>query len=365
MNTSVHPRELLEICNRIGKIPTKHPSFTFLDKLLIITEGNTCTMRASNMTLAVECSTFATVDEPGKVLVDPVQLQNALSGIPETVSAVHLYTTGNELFVKALGIEISLPTYHHEDFPVLPIVEGQLVGAVSGSVFSQAIKKVSFAASHSDIKPELSAVYVQIGSGQLVTVATDGFRLAEYTDTFDTKSEHQFLVAAKYVGDIARLVDGDSLIEIRIDGTLASITSAQMTMVIRLVSGNYPDYRQIIPKESITTVTALKDDVLRSCRVVSGFTDQFTKIDVTVNVATAELTIHAPRSEKGSGLVTIPAAVTGEDVTIRMSAKNILDALTIIDDTSVAITFNGSSKPVIATGFHSHKSVILMMPMGR
>jgi DNA polymerase-3 subunit beta len=365
MKASVHPKELLELCNRLIKIPTKHPSFTFLDKILILVEGSTCSVRVTNMVISAELSTFATVEESGAILLDPALFTGILAGIPDSVSAVSLVAEGNELHVRSVGMDVTLPVFLSDDFPAVSVFDGTLIAAIPGSVFSDSVRKVAFAASTSDIKPELASVFVQFRDNQLVTVATDGFRLAEYSVGIDYKQEQTFLLSAKQVLDITKVIDIPGVVEITISDTMIRFQSPDMVAVMRLVVGNYPDYRQIIPRDTETTCTVLKDDVVRACKTVTGFTDQFTKIDVTVNPITSEFTIHAPRTEKGSGMVTISGAISGSDITIRMSAKNIIDALQTMSDTSVTFVFNGQSKPVVCTGYHSQDMVTLMMPMSR
>lgn len=366
MKLSTHPKELLEICNALIRIPTKHPSFTFLDKFLLLSDGATITVRASNLSISTEMSTFATVDEPGKVLIEPILLVSALSGIPDTVSVVSFELIENELLVKATGIEVSLPTYNAEDFPIVPNVEGVITAVMRGSELAEGVKKVHVAAATTDIKPELASVFLNFNNGSCTAVATDGFRLAESVVAVGTlKTDVGIMIPAKFGLDIAKIVSGYDAIELVVVEDLLKVQFSAGVLVVRLVNGNYPDYKQIIPSGSLTDITVLKEDVVRACRTVSGFTDQFTKIDVTAKPESGELIVSVPRSEKGAGLVTLHATVVGDEISMRMSAKNILDALSGIDDSSITLKFNGPSRPVVVTGFHNKQTTMLMMPMSR
>lgn len=365
MKCSTHPKELLELLSLVSKIPLKHPSFVFLDKVLILAESGTLTLRVSNLSLSAELSTFATVEEEGKILVEPFALLSVIQNIPDTANSVQFSVVDGELTISSTGVDVQLPLFSTEDVPFIPLVEEGEKIPVNGTDFATALRNVSFSASNTDIKPELASVFVQFKNGECITVATDGYRLAEYTLSVNTGvTEHSFMVPARLVSDIVRLVDKKELM-LQNSNDLLSFTFEGGLVVVRTVTGNYPDYRQIIPQEFTTEATLLKEDIIRASKLLTSFTDQFTKIDVSCDKEQGTISFSSPRSGKGAGIVSISAQVSGEDVTVRMSAKNILDALAVISDQSIIMRFNGTSRPITCRGFHDTHCLTLMMPMSR
>jgi DNA polymerase-3 subunit beta len=365
MKCSTHPKELQELVSLLSKIPLKHPSFAFLDKILLLAESGTLTLRVSNLSLSSELSTFATVEQEGKVLVDPFALLAVIQNIPDNANSVELALVENELLISSVGVDVQLPTFSTEDVPYIPIVEDGVKVSVNGSDLTTALRSVSFSASNTDIKPELASVFVQFRNSECVTVATDGYRLAEYTvATSGITQDLSFMIPAKLVSDLIRLLDRKELTLQNKDDLLA-FTFEGGLVVVRTISGNYPDYRQIIPQEFTTEATLLKEDIMRASKLLTSFTDQFTKIDVSCDKEQGTISFSSPRSGKGAGIVSISAQVSGEDVTVRMSAKNILDALNVISDQSVIMRFNGAQRPITCRGFHDTHCLTLMMPMSR
>jgi DNA polymerase III subunit beta len=365
MKLTTHPKELSGIINGVSRIPTKHPSFTWLERIALVAEGSTIAVRASNLGLSAELSSFADVADSGVVLVDAQQIQMALQGISDSVSSVSLEQVENELVVTAKGVLVTIPIYASTDMPVVPVAGDTVIAKLSGALLSEVVRHTVFAASASDIKPELASNYLQFGQGELVGVATDGFRLAEYRVATESSSDYSCMVPARYATEIARIVDIPDSIVITGGADMIHIQLPAGVIAVRTTNGTYPDYKQIIPNEATSEVVVLREDLQRACRVATNFTDQFTKIDVSLYPEKGEMIVQVPRSERGSGMVTLSGTVTGEEITVRMSAKNVLDALGVVSDASISLRFNGASRPVVCQGFHDKQALMLMMPMSR
>ncbi len=131
----------------------------------------------------------------------------------------------------------------------------------------------------------------------------------------------------------------------------------------RLVAGSFPDYVQIIPKEYVTYVTVLKDDVVRSFKKTTIFLNKFRQ--VSLMVTENSITIASQNNEVGHTTDTVRARVEGEELSLSFNQQYIMDPLTHINDDSVKMSFAGIGRAMVMQGVNDTSLRYLVMPMNK
>lgn len=344
------------------KCTGKNLSLPVLSNILIIASGNEVKIRSTNLSIGVEITIDAKVKKEGVVLVRGDIFSSFLSNSISS-EVVDCENKDGVFIVKTKTNTVSLKTFSHEDFPTLPIIKDSKTYSLQAKDLINGIQSVLFATATSDIKPEISSVYIYTENKTLFFVATDSFRLAE--KKIQIKEElPNILIPYKNATELIRLFNESNTITITISETLALFVSDGIRFTTRLTSGIFPDYRQIIPKESSTEVIILKQDLQSALKLGAVFSDKFNQITVSVS-GKEDFIIEAENQDVGQQKTVISGKVQGEDVSVHLNHRYITDMLSIISSDSLVFSFMGSQKPIIIRGVSDTSYIYLVMPMNR
>lgn len=357
--------EFLEKLELVAKVSTKHVTLPVLQCVLLVAEDEHLIIRATNLEVAMEVVVGARVGESGVVAVPAaVLLQTVMLGGQKEVS---LRSDGGSLVVEGSGSETLIKTVSHEEFPSIPKIEGK--GQVVGNhMFSLGIKASAFAASLSSIKPELGSVHIfQKKEHSLTFVATDSFRLMEKTvPQKGVVFESSVLLPQKNALEISRVLDANTSKDpvCRYNDHQFSLEfDSGVYITSRLVSGSFPDYEQIMPKEFVSSVTVLKEDLSHAFKKTSIFLNRF--FQVGLRIENGSLTVSASGGEVGTTTESVRAEVSGEVLGLNFNQRYISDALPHLVDDSVVMQFSGIGRPMVLKGVSDPSVRYLVMPMNK
>lgn len=357
--------KLSEAVFRTEKIASKSATLPVLKCLLFNADKGTLEIKATNLDVGVECSVAVKVQEPGKVAIIGGVLANFLNNLGESKSVV-IETVGEAgIQVSSDRTKTTIKTLNSDDFPDLPHVTNPISFKIDSSDLVNGLKSVWYSSATTSIKPELSSVRIYEQEGNLVFVATDGFRLAE--KKIKAKSLPEFnhiLIPNKNVGEIIRLLEGVSGdIDLAIDQGQIEIRTDSMRIVSRTIDGVFPDYQAIIPKEFVTEAKILKQDLLNSLRLTNLFSDSFNQIVFNVNTVDKGVEISSKNKDLGEHASKIESAVEGDDIQVQFNYKYLSDCLSSVKNDSIKFSFAGKQKPIVVRGSDDKSFLYLMMPM--
>ncbi len=361
------PREKLErAIYKASRLTNKSATVSVLKCVLLEAKDNTLLIRATNLDLGIEIQIPVKVIEEGSVAISGEILAQFLASVPQEKS-VELKTEEGVLKVIASRSSASVKTELFEDFPLIPrISEGKEFTIDSNELFS-GFKAVFYSAAVSGIRPELSCVYVYQDNQQLTFVSTDSFRLAE--KKVKIKGDFQIddlLIPSKNVADILRMFDGEGgVLKVVSDKSQISFQGESLYVVSRVVTGSFPDYKQIIPKEPKTEVTVLKQDFLSILKTAHVFSDSFNRVTFSINPAEKSFEIRTKNNDVGENKNSLTSTLTGEAVELSFNYKNIIDCFQSIPSDSLNLSFNGVGKALVIRPFNDQSFLYLAMPMSK
>jgi DNA polymerase-3 subunit beta len=289
-------------------------------------------------------------------------LSSTISNISPT-QEVTLSTDEQNLILSSGNTKTTIATIPDNDFPIIPkITTSEL--KISNKDLIKGIKSVAVSASISSIKPELGSVYIYQNSNQLFFVATDSFRLAEYNLAVSPKIElPPILLPIKNIPEIIRFLEGGDEVSVAVTEHQISFTKKNAYLTSRLIEGNFPDYRQIIPKSASTTATILKNDFLSALRLASVFSGSFQQIRLAIDPKKKQFLISS-KSDVGSGNESLKAELSGDAVELSFNHRYLVDGLSAFDGESVTISFHGTGKAAVIRSA-KESLMYLVMPMNR
>lgn len=334
---------------------------------ILLDVGRDLAMRSTNLEAGVDIHVLGEVGEKGTMAVPAGVLSQTLRAV--SGDKVTLKAEGNNLLIEARGSKTLIKAVPHDEFPVIPATkETSRSLSLSRETLLTVLHSVAYAASTSMIRPELGSVYIKVDEGRMTAVATDSFRLAEKTSSDASgKGSDEVLIPLKHVQEIVHLLEKTTSqdVMLSIDDSQLLLVADSVRFVSRIVDGNFPNYKEIIPKTFATEVTVLKSDfaeALRKARVFSG-ADQHVGFHVYPKKKVFDIT--AQSAAIGEMSDSLEAATSGDDIDINFHIGYIADCLQSIQSDSIVLGFAGPGKPVVVKGVSDGSFTYLAMPLNR
>ena len=349
------------------KIVGINPTLPVLSCVLLRTRKNSLLIQATNLELGIEVVVPAKSNEDGVLAVPGVIFSNTIQNTHD--SSIELEMEKDALVIQTKHSRTLLKTHPHDDFPSLPVVQGGSIHTLKSNDIVEGIQSVGYSASRSHIKPELSSVYVYERDKKLYFVATDSFRLAEKVIHTKQKNtlEAPFLLPLRNALEIVRILSQlpDSDVIVKVGDNQISFECGDVFITSRIIDGTFPDYRQIIPKDHISEVTALKQDLLNVFKKINIFSDKFGQVSVLVEPKKKSFVLSAQSGSIGETRDAIDAIIKGESVDMRFNYRYIYDCLSSIHSDSINLLFTGIGKPLIIKGVSDESFLYIVMPMNK
>lgn len=349
MELSVTQENLARALSAVGRVATSKTGLPILSNILFRTEGNRLLVAATNLEIAATYYIGAKVAKQGSITL-PARL------VSEFVSSLPKGTV--DLSVKSTHMTISSGNYTSvvngtdaDDFPELPTIDEKkaVTYSVVAGDLKQALGQTIITSSSDSTRPVLTGVYWHSVDGALYLAATDGYRLSERR-LMETKSTIAAIVPTSSLQEVLRTMnDTVDEVEVLFDDTQVRFRIGEAEITSRLIDGNYPDYRQLIPKESETTFDIKAEDFARTVKIASLFArESGGSVTLSADKDKQELSIHSIASELGENTSTASCEVT-ESGQVTLNSRYIADALSVIEGETITFRFSGKLSPCVLT----------------
>lgn len=366
MHISIEKKNIAEAVHIASRFAEKKGgTLPALASVLIIAGDDGIKLRATNLEIGIdlkvegECKTEGVVAVPAAILQ---QITSSLAG----EGRVEFEQQGDTLMVKSGTGKSSLKTVPYDDFPNIPFPESpknRLV--VPGTLVKNLFTAIASCASPSTIRPELSSIYLSIQGGMLTAVATDSFRLAEKKVALSSKgAQGTFLIPAKNALDIAQALPDEETI-LSFDEHQCAFVGDHGMFVSRLTNAVYPDYRQIIPKESVVEATVLRRDLESALRRAAVFSDTFQKVKLSFDPKAKRLTLYTRNADVGESTEALAGDVSGSPLDISFNHRYLAAALSLTSAESLSLSAAGIGRPLIIKGVGDASLLYLVSPMNQ
>jgi len=365
MKIQTTKEKLLTAIQLTERIVGKKESLPVLSCLLLDVGGE-LTVRATNLEAGIEVKVVCDVQEKGTIAVPASILSQTIrSIISDTIT---LSSDEGNLIIQSKGTKTLIKAVPHDEFPLLSTAAKGKSIKVPKEELVRGVESVIYAASPSMIRPELGSVYIMFKQGSIICVATDSFRLAEKTIAASgVKESKEILIPLKHAGELAYVLERlkDEQIMLFNEDAQLTVEGENTRFISRIVEGNFPDYRTIIPKTPTTEATLLKNDfaeMLRKARVFSGEEQQ---VGLHVYPKKKIFTATAQSAAVGEMSDSMEAAISGEDIDINFHIGYLADCLASIPADSITLSFSGVGRALVIRGVSDSSFMYLVMPLNR
>jgi DNA polymerase III subunit beta len=312
----------------VERVVNSRSALPILNHVLIKADSNGVELAATDLEIGVRFFLGGKVEQEGAVTVPGrtlISLINSLRG--ETVA---LSCRNNILTVVCGESRAKINSLPADEFPVIPQVEGGQAVKMRTSDFRDLVSQVDFAASRDESRPILTGVAMTSDGSSLTLAATDSFRLSESIASKALGAAFSVVVPAKTLQEAKRSAGDAEETEMRVGDTQVMFVWPHATLVSKILEGEYPNYKQIIPKEHTTRVEVDVSELLDLLKTASVFS-----LEVSNNVKLVfgddSLEVTSESSQVGNFNAKIPATVEGDTNEISFNVKYLIDGLSSFD----------------------------------
>ncbi|MHB1770060.1 MAG: DNA polymerase III subunit beta [Minisyncoccota bacterium] len=343
----------------------KSATLPALSSILILAGDEGIKIRATNLETGIDLKLEGECKNKGVVAI-PAAILQQIAGSLTQEGKITLEHTGDTVSLMSGTGKSSIKTIPYDDFPSIPFPENPKNKIIlSGALLRTILTSIASCASNSTVRPELASIYLSLEGGVLTAVATDSFRLAEKKISLSNKGiQGKLLIPAKNAIEIAQALPDDD-ITLSFDEHQCACTGAMGMVVSRLTNATYPDYRQIIPKESIVEATVLRKDFETALKRTAIFSDSFQKIRISFDPKKNHLSFSAHNTDIGESTETIPAHMTGSALDLSFNHRYLSAVLALTNTESLSLLAAGIGRPLIIKGTSDPSLIYLISPMNQ
>jgi DNA polymerase-3 subunit beta len=365
MKLSVSRENLFSALQIVSRAVSTRSTIPSLGGIQFVAEGTSMTLRATDMELGltmalsdVQVETEGTVLLPGRLLGDVVR------SLPPGDVTLALRPEQRDVELIASAARFHLRTLPSEDFPRLPELAADAATLPAGPL-AETIDRVARAASRDEVRPILTGVLFQADGSKLTMVATDSYRLSvKHTELETPLAEAiEANVPARALRELARIVgqgSGDD-VALSLERNQAVFRAGDVVLSSRLIEGQFPSWRQLIPESFEHEVRLPRSELLEVARRISQLAQR--NAPLRFGFAEGELTIAAETPEVGDAREAIPAPYSGEPLEIAFNPQFVIEGIESVDGEELVMKLSSPLRPGLLEPIGSEDFSYLVMPI--
>ena len=327
MKFSVSKEKLLEGLQTVQNVVSTRTTLPILSNVLLQATEGQLRFTTSDLDVGIRSAVEVSVEKPGATTLPARRLLSIVRELPASEITVEVDSKNvasirsGPSFFKILGLP-------EEEFPPLPKFENAKTFTLRQKDLRDALKKTSYAISTDETRYVLNGILFSFRDNKLTLVATDGRRLAlvDIELEFPRSHEGDVIIPSKAVSEIARLLTDDGEIKISLGENQAAFEVNGTLLVSKLIEGNYPNYRQVIPaetKERVTLERVIFHDAVHRVSLLASEKSNSVKLVFTKN----NLEIAANTPDVGEARESLAIAYKGRDMAIAFNPEFLMAPL--------------------------------------
>jgi len=352
MKISILQENLIKGLLIASRLVATKAALPVLENILIETEKGQLKLSATNLEAGVNLWLGAKIEKEGSLTVPAKILTEFINFL--SPGKIDLETDKYSLLVSSGSFKANLMGADSNDFPKTPSTSNEVVLVFDKKDLINALNQVVFAASQDEGRPVLTGVLIKKGEGEKISlVATDGYRLSlKEVLPKEVKIKEGFLIPAKALLEVSRLAKELESEEPEIKMVSASEKNQvvfifpKIEFYSRLIEGEFPDYKKIIPGGFSTKVELDKEEFLKAVKIASIFAREQANI-VKLKIESGKLTISSETPQVGGNESEISTKTEGEDLEIALNCRFLLDFLNTCPGEEVVFEASGPLSPTV------------------
>ena len=342
MNLTIAKEQIINGLQAVQNVVSTRTTLPILSNVLLRAEGDKLELTATDLDVTVSSSVEAKVKKAGASTVPVKRLFGIIRELANSEIDLEV-DDKNVCSVRSGASFYRINGLSADEFPPLPKFKEEKKVVLPQETVGGMMKKTSFAISTDESRYVLNGIFISLKDHKMTMVATDGRRLALVDEEVDVseKSQGEFIIPAKAVNELNRLLQEKGELEIRYTENQASFTlkddkGSGVLIVSKLIEGNYPNYRQVIPNEVKERIPLVREEFLHALRRAEIMTSEKSN-SVKLTFGKNNLAITANSPEVGEARESIAVNYKGKEMAIAFNPKYLIDPLNALPNDEVFI----------------------------
>jgi len=332
--------------------------------LLTAAEGRV-TLSATDLDLGLETALDADVAAEGSVLLPGRLLAEVARSLADQTVEIASREAEYDVEIRSGSSSFHLRVLPAEDFPKLPSADGATALRIPAKALEDSINLVARAASRDDMRPILTGVFVTASGTEMTMVATDSYRLAVKRTELESElgGEIDANIPARALRELGRILssEGVDAAAITLLPNQAVFEARAITLTTRLIEGQFPNYRQLLPESYEHDVRLPRSEFLDVTRRVSQLAQR--NAPLRLSFAPGELTVAAETPDVGDAEETMPAAFEGESLEIGFNPEFLKEGIESVEGEEVLLRLISPLRPGLLQPVEGEDFRYLVMPI--
>lgn len=365
MHFTIQREALLKPLQLVAGVVERRQTLPVLSNVLLVVEGQQLSLTGTDLEVElVGRVTLEDAAEPGEITVPARKLMDICKSLPSD-ALIDIRVDDQKLMVKAGRSRFTLSTLPANDFPTVEEGPGSLTFNLPQAKLRRLVERTSFAMAQQDVRYYLNGMLLEVQSGLLRAVATDGHRLAmcSMEAAIQQEGKHQVIVPRKGILELARLLtEQDAEVAIVLGQHHIRANTGEFTFTSKLVDGKFPDYERVLPRGGDKLVLADRQGLREAfSRTAILSNEKYRGIRLTL--ASGLLKIQANNPEQEEAEEEIVVDYSGSGLEIGFNVSYLLDVLGVMGTEQVRLILSDSNSSALLQEADNDDSAYVVMPM--
>ncbi len=341
MNLTITKDQIIAGLSAVQNVVSSRTTLPILSNVLIRAEGSQVEFTATDLDVTVACKVEGKVAKGGAITLPVKKLFGIVRELTGDIEIE--VDEKNVASIRSGSSFFKIHGLNADEFPPLPNFKDDKKVTQPQENIRAMIRKTSFAVSSDESRYVLNGIFVSLKEGKMTLVATDGRRLALVDEEVDIseKSAGEFIVPAKAINELNRLLQDKGDVEIKFGENQASFAlknegGLSVLLITKLIEGNYPNYRQVIPGEPKERIALGREELVQALRRAEIMTSEKAN-SVKLSFGKNLLTITANSPEVGEARETLAINYKGKELAIAFNPRYLIDPLNALTEDEVFI----------------------------
>lgn len=363
MKISVLQENLTKALSIASRFISQRPQLPVLSNVFLAAKKGRLKVSATNLETGITVWLGAKTEKEGSTTIPARLISEVVAGIsPERVE---LEEKEGTLVLSSGNFSSSFSTIAATEFPPVPDSLPAKKASFKPQFVAKVARQVAFAASQDETRPVLSGVLFSPKQAKMEVVATDGFRLSRKEEKGKSSILKDLIVPARAIDELAKILPGEKEklgIAVSEKENQVLFGTDDVVLTTRVLEGEFPDYKKIIPRDFSTKLTLERENLLQAVRLAAVFAREAANI-VKLEVAKGEVSLSAENPQTGQQKARLEAKKEGEDLEVAFNWRFLSDFLSASQGEDLEVALSGPTSPAVFKDTSDPSFLHLIMPI--
>ncbi|HEX3241408.1 MAG TPA: DNA polymerase III subunit beta [Solirubrobacterales bacterium] len=365
MKLTTNREELVSKLSIVSRAVSTRAATQALSGVLLTAGEAGLTLAATDLDLGLQTNLEAEVESGGAVLLPGRLLAEVARSLADSKVEIESRESQQDVEIRSGSSSFHLRVLPAEDFPKLPSPGEETSLTIPAPALEASIDLVARAASRDDMRPVLTGVFVTASGKEMTMVATDSYRLAVKRTELEQElgGEIEANIPARALRELGRILSSEGVEATRIwlQSNQAIFEAGSITLTTRLIEGQFPNFRQLLPESYEHDVRLPRPDFLDVARRVSQLAQR--NAPLRLSFTSGELTVAAETPDVGDATETMPAAFEGEPLEIGFNPEFLKEGIESVEGDEVLLRLISPLRPGLLQPVEGEDFRYLVMPI--